>query len=505
MKRALGSLVVAVVVAATLVACGNSGSKSADEAKKAAALVPQDALGYVTVAVNPSDSQKSDIDGILSKFPKASKKTFDAAKDDVLTRAVKSLGLDYQTEVKPWLGDELAIAALPNTPNPSPVGLIKSKDDVQATAALDKAAKSPGFDAAYRLVKGYAVVVQKKDAALLDTVARQADNSSGSLASQAKFTRVVDKLSSDRLVTAWADGHSLLSLAKAQLKKQTGKAKIDISGLPDIGSAAADLHAVNSGAVLSGLVETPGGTGGGDLNITNNLPSDTLGALTLWNIGGAFDSVLGAVLQSNQISGQDLQKAQQSLGLDIRQDILSWIHGEAVVAVGPPTTGPTPDFALLVHPTDQAKAQAAVTKIGSVLEQKLGVKLDQRPGPNGSTMYVFPGPIRTGIQPAMALVGDKFIIASSTDYVTRLAKGNGGFDSSSSFKDTLGSAEPGTQFQLVLQVSSIRQYIEGLLTGTSKQKYETDVKPWLDPFSSAAMRVHKDGNVTKFEVKATVK
>jgi hypothetical protein len=105
----------------------------------------------------------------------------------------------------------------------------------------------------------------------------------------------------------------------------------------------------------------------------------------------------------------------------------------------------------------------------------------------------------------MALVGDKFIIASSTDYVTRLAKGNGGFDSSSSFKDTLGSAEPGTQFQLVLQVSSIRQYIEGLLTGTSKQKYETDVKPWLDPFSSAAMRVHKDGNVTKFEVKATVK
>ena len=80
MKRALGSLA-AVVLAVALPACGNSGGKT-NEAKKAAGLVPKDALAYVSVAVNPSDSQKSDIDGILSKFPKASKKTFDAAKVD---------------------------------------------------------------------------------------------------------------------------------------------------------------------------------------------------------------------------------------------------------------------------------------------------------------------------------------------------------------------------------------------------------------------------------------
>ena len=505
MKRALGSLTAAVLLATVLAACGNSSSTKSNEAKKAAGLVPSTALAYVSIAVDPSDSQKSDIDGILAKFPKASTKTFDAARDQALTKAVQSLGLNYQQDVKPWLGDELALAAMPNTPNPSPVGLIKSKNDVEAKAALEKAAKSPKFDAAYQIVNGYVVVVQKKDSGLLDTVARQAASSSTSLGSQDKFTRVVDKLSSDRLVTAWADGHALLSLAKAELSKQAGKAKVNLSALPDIGSAAADLHAVQSGAVLSGLVETPGASGGGDMTITNNLPADTLGAISLWNIGGAFDSVLGAVLQSNPLASGDLNKAQQSLGLDIRQDILSWMHGETVLAIGPPTTGPTPDFALLVHPTDQAKAQAAVGKISSVLEQKLGIKLDQRPGPDGSTMYVFPAPIRTGIQPAMALLSDKFILASSTDYLNQLAKGSGGFDGSKSFKDTLGSAESGTQFQLVLQASSITQYIEGLLTGTSKQKYETDVKPWVDPFSAAALRVHKDGADTKFEVTATVK
>jgi len=504
MKRVLGSLTIAVVLATGLVACGNSGGKT-DEAKKAAALVPQDALAYVNLAVNPSDAQKSDIDGILTKFPKASKKTYDGLKDDLLTKAVQNLGLNYEQDVKPWLGDELALAVLPNTPNPSPVGLIKSSDDAKAKTALDKAAASPKFDAAYRIINGYVVVVQKKDAPLLDTVARQAGNSSGSLGSQDKFTRVVNQLSGDRLVTAWADGHALLALAKAQLKSEVGRARVDLSALPDIGSAAADLHAVDSGAVISGLVETPGATGGGEMAITNNLPSDSLGAISLWNIGGAFDSVLGAVLKSNPLALGDLQKAQQSIGLDLRQDILSWMHGETVIAVGPPTTGPTPDFALLVQATDAAKAQAAVTKISSILEQRLGVKLDQKPGPDGSTMYVFPAAIRTGIQPAMALVKDQFILASSADYLTRLTKGGGDFQGSKAFKDTLGSAEPGTQFQLVLQVSSIRQYIEGLLTGASKQRYDTEVKPWLDPFSAAAVRVRKDGKLTKVEVKATVK
>ena len=171
MKRALGYLA-AVVLAVALPACGNSGGKT-NEAKKAAGLVPKDALAYVSVAVNPSDSQKSDIDGILSKFPKASKKTFDGLKEDLLSKAVQKLGLNYQQDVKPWLGDELGIAVLPNTPEPSPLGLIKSKDDAKAKAALDKAAKSPDFDAAYRIVNGYVAVVQKKQAALLDTVARQ--------------------------------------------------------------------------------------------------------------------------------------------------------------------------------------------------------------------------------------------------------------------------------------------------------------------------------------------
>jgi hypothetical protein len=469
-------------------------------------MVPSDALGYITISTNPSDSQKSDIDALLAKFPKASRKTFDGLKEQGLGAAVQKIGLDYQADVKPWLGSELSIAILPNAAQPIVVGLIKSDDDAKAKAALDKAAKSPKFDAVYRIVGGYVVVVQKKDAATLDVIGRQAQNTGSSLSGQAKFTRVVDQLAGDRLAMAWADGHALVQLAKAAVAQQAGKGKykIDLSSLPDVGSAAAELHAVSSGAVLQGLVETPGTSGGGDVKLTNGLPSDSLGALSVWNLGGAFETVLSGILQSSPQANKGLQQAQTALGLDVRQDILSWMHGEAVVVAGPPTTGTLPDFGLLVSPTDKAKAQGAVTKIVSLLEQRLGVKLDQRPGPSGSTMYVFPAAIRQGIQPAMALLGDRFILASSPEYLTKLAKGDGGFESGKAFKDTLDSSKSGTQFQLVLQLSSIRKYVEGLLNGTTKATYERDVKPWVDHLSAAGFRVRKDDKVTRFDLKMTV-
>src|SRR5204863_2455253 len=138
------------------------------------------------------------------------------------------------------------------------------------------------------------------------------------------------------------------------------------------------------------------------------------------------------------------------------------------VVAGPPTAGTIPDFALLVSPTDRAKAQDAVTKINSLLEERRGIKLDQRKAPGGGTEYVFPAALQQGLQPAMALLSDKFILASSPDYLEKLAKGGGGFDSSSAFKDTLGSAESGTQFQAVLQLNSIRSFVETLLTGSAK-------------------------------------
>ena len=109
-----------------------------------------------------------------------------------------------------------------------------------------------------------------------------------------------------------------------------------------------------------------------------------------------------------------------------------------------------------------------------------------------------------GVQPAMALLSGKFILASSPDYITALAKG-GDFASSDAFKNTLGSSKDGTQFQLVLNLAGIRTYVESLLSGSRKAAYERDVKRYVDHLDAFGIRTTRDGNLFDLELKVTVK
>src|SRR5438309_10393895 len=103
MRRAVG-VPVALCLALVLPACGNGGGAKTNETKRAAGLVPKDALAYVSANINPSDAQKSHVASVLEKFPKVQRKTFDSEKDQLLGLAVSKLGLNYETDVKPWLG-----------------------------------------------------------------------------------------------------------------------------------------------------------------------------------------------------------------------------------------------------------------------------------------------------------------------------------------------------------------------------------------------------------------
>src|SRR5205085_2555670 len=129
-----------------------------------------------------------------------------------------------------------------------------------------------------------------------------------------------------------------------------------------------------------------------------------------WNLGGNFDSALSQVLRSGTSAGALLNQVQVGLGIDLQNDVLAWMHGEAVIVGGPPTAATTPDLALVVQPTDRAAAEGAVTKVVASVEQRLGIKLDPRPGPGGATEYVLPGAMRQGVQPALALLKDKFVV-----------------------------------------------------------------------------------------------
>ena len=71
--------------------------------------------------------------------------------------------------------------------------------------------------------------------------------------------------------------------------------------------------------------------------------------------------------------------------------------GESVVVAGPAPSGRAiPDFALVVEPTDRAKAQGAVQKIVTLLARR-GLRLAQQPV-TGGVAYAFPRPVSDGVK-----------------------------------------------------------------------------------------------------------
>ena len=317
---------------------------------------------------------------------------------------------------------------------------------------------------------------------------------------------MVDKLTGTRFVFGWADGKAVVDAIKATKAGQRSVAGFNLSQFGSAGMAAFDLHAESSAVVFKVLAETTGATTkAGSAKLTGDLPANSLGELTIFDLGSLAQRGLAAIVGISPEAGRVPAQFQQATGLDLQNDVLSWMHGESVIVVGPPAGGPIPDFALLIAPSDQGKAQAAVTKIQAALQQRFGIKLDQRTV-SGGTMYVFPQAIPNlrGVQPAMALLSGKFILASSPDYITALAKG-GDFASSDAFKNTLGSSKDGTQFQLVLNLAGIRTYVESLLSGSRKAAYERDVKRYVDHLDAFGIRTTRDGNLFDLELKVTVK
>ena len=110
MKR----VIVAVLVAAVLVlpACG----KKTDESVRAAGITPVDALGLLSLNLAPSIEQKRSLLSVARRFPDAAEKVkdeFDDTRDELIAEVLEDSGLDYKADVKPWLGNEVALVVLP--------------------------------------------------------------------------------------------------------------------------------------------------------------------------------------------------------------------------------------------------------------------------------------------------------------------------------------------------------------------------------------------------------
>ncbi|MGZ6831341.1 MAG: DUF3352 domain-containing protein [Nocardioidaceae bacterium] len=114
-----------------------------------AAAFPADAVGYVSVDLDPSASQKIEAFKILEKFPGLRKQLDVGSRDDLRRRVFQEFekntgcrSLDYDRDVAPWIGNRVGAAAVP-----APAGSAQSVVPAVAVQVGDQAAARNGVDA----------------------------------------------------------------------------------------------------------------------------------------------------------------------------------------------------------------------------------------------------------------------------------------------------------------------------------------------------------------------
>ncbi|MGH9282092.1 MAG: DUF3352 domain-containing protein, partial [Acidimicrobiales bacterium] len=332
----MAGLVVAGSLLLALPACGDK----TDETTRAAGITPPDALGFVSLNLDPSIEQKRNLLSIARRFPGARdtvKGEFEEAKDELIKDLLgEESGLDYEKDVKPWLGNEVALAILPPAADegPSFVAMVETGDEAQARETLEKATASGDFGGASAVVDDFVLISEQDgdedDQAPLDRVAAQARKGEGSLADSDAFNEVVDELAGDRLVLLWAD----LKEALTVLQEEGDLPPFDFAEqFKDADTLAGDLHAESDAMVFQTVAKGGRESGSYDAELTRSLPESTLSALTLFNVGDDLQEGLTTFLGAED-GGGFLAEIEREIGVDFDADVFSWIGGELVFVAG---------------------------------------------------------------------------------------------------------------------------------------------------------------------------
>jgi len=501
-------LALAIAVAAGLLA--GCGAGPTDETARAAGITPPDVLAFLSLSLDPSIEQKRHLLSIAEAFPKADvKEEFDESRDDLLRDLTGQAGLDYETQVKPVIGPEIALAVFPppegaresGAGEPQAALIIEIEDEEAARKLVAEGTEG----AAYRIVGDH--LLATTDGPQADAIFDRFEGRSegGGLSAKPEFDRLTRELHGDRLLLGWVDLPRLKDLAE----NAAGGQDLPFGGfdpwntLGELSPAAFDLHAENQAIVFEAVSAATGDAKGARPVLTEGLPADLLGALTVFDL----EKALGDTVESftNELGdGAGFGDVSEELGLDPQRDVLSWWGGETVLAVGP-INGATgfPDAALIVEPTDRAAAEAGQLKLIAAAEEATGPLT--RHEIDGSMVHSV-SEAEEGLRPAFGLLEDRFIFATSIEYLEEVAsKDSAALSESDGYESVIDPDTSGaTHAQLFLDIDQIREALEETFGMAEDPDYATDTKPNLEPLDRFGMRAARIGDLNRVRVEITV-
>jgi Protein of unknown function (DUF3352) len=357
---AAGGSAVAVAVLATggFVAYGalSGGGTQADT------FVPANAVAYVELDLNPPASQKINAVRLLHKLPKSDLDSTSDDYRDLLLSAVfsKDDTVNYDKDIKPWLGDRAAVAVLPSSAGgttPDVEGVFQVSDEAAFKAAAPTLFKDSG---GYVLRDGFVIVSDDTDIAT-----RISDSASNAdLASDSDYVLDTKNLG-DRIVTGWYDESRLGGLLPSQVSTLSPALSGQLKG-----RATFAVHVEPNAVELVANATGTAATASGNARLLGTLPSNTVAAVEVTGFGANIGAQWSQLLKSLSAEGispdQFLGTYEKQFGLKLPADLETLLGSDTVAAVTADSGKPSYGYLAV---TDPAKAKDLVDRLTPLVSQ----------------------------------------------------------------------------------------------------------------------------------------
>ena len=380
------SLAALSLLAALVVACGGGGASG--EADPASA-VPADAMFYGEATIKPEGDARDDVLAAAGKVLRTDDPE-GKIRSSLTDAFAKDAKLDYDKDIKPWLGDRLGLwldTRLDPDGDPGGALVVAVTDQDAAMDAVHKGSTNSGDRPTGRSYKGTDYEVDRDGDAFGPVgdefiafgpeaqFKRTVDAEKGqSLADADRYRQSLDKLDDDRLAHFYADFQKILDVAvrsegsEEDLQQLKSLIPFDKLG-PIMGSFQADADRLALDVSVSASRGDLGAFGNlysaSDTPLLEDLPGDSWAAYGAAKYGQSlkqaldqYAGLLGGAAAREQLKNQ--------LGIDLDEDILSWVGDVAVFVRG--DTAQTVDGGLVIQVTDEGKAAKGFGKLVGLIQ-----------------------------------------------------------------------------------------------------------------------------------------
>lgn len=330
-----------------------------------AEALPASTLGYLSLDLDPGGKELLAARDALDEFPAWEALDVDSSGDvrqqlfDLAQQDLQCDALDYDDDIDSWLGDRVAVAAIPTgeetddgLPQVDPVFVAQVEDAEAAEDGLAALADCPDFGAlGWQIGDEWAVLAETDEIA-----ARVADDAaSDPLSDDADFAEHMDAVGGSGILTGYAAPEAGEFLAAALAEEVTDGGALAPPEMTDMTDLVADSFqgagiavgfqdealqiemATTGDSSLMGLTGDQGEAATVD-DIVGGLPDDTAAVYALgfqdgW--AGAYLDMMSEML-GDQWSAVDaeIEAFEAELGLDVVDTVEALLGDAAVLAVG---------------------------------------------------------------------------------------------------------------------------------------------------------------------------